>query len=502
MVLMVLDKIFQSENNSKYTLFLFARRIGLVGLARIITSLQGIILLPIMTKTFGASGYGVWAQILITIALVHPLLMLGFDSAILRFLPAKKKEEIGQGVITVLSIVLIIGLVASLIMFLSSDFLAIALLKEKSAAVVFKYASPLITISALNFIIRGSFRVFAQIKRYSGVLLFQTFLETGLIAFFVLSGYGLIGAVISLLIAGTITLLISLYLIISYAGLSSPDYSIIRPYLNYGLPLVPTLIFGFIISSSDRYVIGYFMGAEKVGIYSAAYGVGSIILMFSTYILYVLRPTVYGLFDKKKVDEVKMYLSYSWKYLLMFSIPSVFGLTILAKPLLTNLTTTSFISEGEFIVPIVAVSIVYYGVAMIFGVVLLSYKRPKVLASVYGCAAVLNLVLNIIFVPLWGIIGAAVTTFIAYYLLTIVIWYISYKRMKFNIQLGFLAKSIIASIFMSLIIWMVKPTGLITIFAIILISTIVYFSFLFLLKGFEEEELKIIRGVIRFRKRY
>jgi O-antigen/teichoic acid export membrane protein len=244
------------------------------------------------------------------------------------------------------------------------------------------------------------------------------------------------------------------------------------------------------------------MGAEKVGIYSAAYGMGSIILMFSTYILYVLRPTVYGLFDKKKVDEVKMYLSYSWKYLLMFSIPSVFGLTLLAKPLLTNLTTTAFISEGEFIVPIVAVSIVYYGVAMIFGVVLLSHKRPKIYASVYSFAAVLNLVLNIIFVPIWGIIGAAVTTFIAYYVLTIVIWYISYKKMKFNIQLGFLAKSIIASVFMSFIIWMVKPTGLMAIIVLIIISTIIYFSFLFLLKGFGKEELIIIRRIIRFRKNY
>ena len=85
------------------------------------------------------------------------------------------------------------------------------------------------------------------------------------------------------------------------------------------------------------------MGAEKVGIYSAAYNIGSVILMFSSYIIYILRPTIYDLFDKKDNDEVKLYLSYSLKYLLMFSIPSVFGLTVLAKPLLANLTTTEFI---------------------------------------------------------------------------------------------------------------------------------------------------------------
>jgi len=475
----VLNNIFGKNKTSKYALF--ARRIGLVGVAQTIASLQGLILLPIMAKTFGAYGYGVWAQIVITILLVQPFIMLGLDSAILRFLSSKGKKEIFQGVITVLSVVLITGLVASLALFLSSNFLAITLLRDESAAAIFRIASPLLILGALNGIILGSFRVFAQIKKYAVILLLQTFLEIGLISFFVLSGYGLKGAVISLIITRIITLFVGLYFVISYAGFSR-------------------VIFGFIVSSSDRYVIGFFMGAEKVGIYSAAYGIGSIILMFSAYIVYILRPTVYNLFDKKKDDEVKIYLSYALKYLLMFSIPSVFGLFILAKPLLTNLTTTEFISEGEFIIPIVAISIVYHAVAMIFGMVILFYKRSKLFVSVFGFAAALNLGLNIIFVPRWGIIGAAITTFVAYYILAIIVWYISYKQMKFEIQLGFIAKAIIASIASTFVIWLYKPTELIEIFALILISAIVYFSLLFLLKGFGKKELAIIREIIGFNK--
>ena len=497
MVSIVSDDISQASKITKY--ILFARRIGLVGFVQTIASLQGLILLPIMTKTFGASGYGVWAQILTTILLIQPFIMLGLDSSILRFLSSKEKKEISQGVITIISVVLITGIFASFILFLSSDFLAVTLLKEESAANIIRIASPLLILGALNGIISGSFRVFAQIKRYAMIVLLQTFLEIGLISFFVLSGYDLSGAVISLIITRTITLLVGLYLVISHAGFSRPDFSIIRPYLNYGLPLVTTVIFGFVISSSDRFVIGFFMGAEKVGIYSAAYGIGSLILMFSSYILYILRPTIYDSFDKKKIDEVKIYLSYSWKYLLMFSIPSVFGLSILAKPLLANLTTTEFIAEGEFIVPIVAISTVYYGAAMIFGTIILSFNRPRIFAGVFGFAAVLNLGLNIIFVPRWGVIGAAITTFIAYYLLTIVVWYMSYKQIKFDIQLGFIAKSIMASVVATFVIWLLKPNGLIEIFALILTSVFVYFSLLFLLKGFGEKELKIIREIIGFR---
>ena len=152
-----------------------------------------------------------------------------------------------------------------------------------------------------------------------------------------------------------------------------------------------------------------------------------------------------------------------------------------------------------FIIPIIAISIVYYGAATIFGTIILSFNRPKIFAIIFGFAAILNLGLNIIFVPYWGAIGAAITTFIAYYLLTIIVWYISYKQMKFDIQLGFITKSISASVVSTFFIWMFNPIGLIEVFVLILISIIIYFSLLFLLKGFGEKELKIIKETIRFK---
>jgi O-antigen/teichoic acid export membrane protein len=493
---MVFNSLFGKSKVSKYTLF--GRRIVIIGFAHSIANLQGLILLPIMTKTFGASGYGIWTQIIITILLLQPFIMLGLDSAYLRFLSSKNKKDIGQGVFTVLSIVLITGMISSIILYFSSDILAVTILKEESAGFIFKIASPLLLLGALNLVVLGSFRIFGQIKRYALIIILNTLMEIGLISFFVLSGYGLIGAVISLIITRITTLLIGILFIIFHTGYTRPDYSIIRPYLRYGLPLVPTLIFGFVVSSSDRYVIGYFMGAEKVGIYSAGYNIGNVILMFSFFILYILRPTVYDSFDKKKIDEVRTYLSYSLKYFLLLSIPSVFGLSILSKSLLINLTTTDFIVEGVFIIPLVAISIVYFGAARIFGTVLLFYKQSKLFASIFGIAAILNLGLNMIFVPQFGIIGAAITTFIAYYLLAIIFWYISYKKIKFKIQLDFIFKSIFASIVPSLIIWFFTPPGLIEIFISITIFTIIYFLLIYLLKGFKEKELKIFQEIIGF----
>ena len=108
---------------SEYTIF--AKRIGLVGVAQTIVSLKGLIILPILTKTLGASDYGIWAQILITVSLLQPFIILGLDSSILRFLSSVEKEKVVQGVITVFFVVAVMGTAASLMMFVSSDFIVI-----------------------------------------------------------------------------------------------------------------------------------------------------------------------------------------------------------------------------------------------------------------------------------------------------------------------------------------------------------------------------------------
>jgi O-antigen/teichoic acid export membrane protein len=70
---------------------LFAQRVGLVGITNLIFSLRGLI--PILTKTLGASGYGIWAQIIVTISLITPIVMLGLPSAMVRFLAVMVKYE-------------------------------------------------------------------------------------------------------------------------------------------------------------------------------------------------------------------------------------------------------------------------------------------------------------------------------------------------------------------------------------------------------------------------
>lgn len=480
----------------QYQPTLIIQRIGLTAIARIISSAKGLVILPILTKVLGSGDYGIWTQILITISLVLPFVQFGLPFAIIRFLSSKEKREIGQGILTCLTVVLLASSIIALAVFFLSDFITTNLLKEGSSGLI-KLASLLIILQALSSVSSGAFRLFGQIRRYSLITIFEAVLEVGLIAYFVLNGYDLFGAIISLVITRGIVLILTLYLIISHAGFVFPNFSIIRPYLKYSLPLVPTAIFSFLISSSDRYVINYYFGVTSVGIYSAAYSIPGIILMFHHLILYILSPIIYRQYDKKQTDMARSYLSYGWKYVLMFLVPAAFGLSVLAEPLLDNLTTTEFISEGRIIIPIVALSLIVYSVSSLFGIIARLSERTGIIFTAFAGAAVLNLGLNILFVPRWGIIAAAVTTLISYIVVAIIMFYRSNKLLKFDMQLDFILKNIASSSLMAAVIWLIHPTSLLMTLICIPIGTIVYFVILIILRGLSSNEIQIFLDAIK-----
>jgi len=115
-------------------------------------------------------------------------------------------------------------------------------------------------------------------------------------------------------------------------------------------------------------------------------------------------------------------------------------------------------------------------------------KRTAILAIAFGAGGGLNLILNIIFVPRWGVVAAAVASLIAYALVAGIICYQSRKYLKFDAKLVFIGKSVLASAVMALAIWVFSPVGAVEIILAVIMGAAIYFAVLFLLKGFEKAE--------------
>jgi O-antigen/teichoic acid export membrane protein len=255
---------------------LFTQRIGLIGITHLLLSLSGIILLPILTKTLPIEEYGIWIQSTVIIGLILAVATLGLPSTMVRFLAAaKKKEEIQEGFYSIVFIVLFASVIASSLLFLFSEPIAVTLFNDNLT--IARILALIVFIECLNFILLQYFRAFQQIKKHSIFSFLQTYLRIVLVAYFVLSGYGILGAVIGLLISDLILFLSQGFLIVSEIGITIPKFIHTREHLAFGLPLVPAILSHWVVNSSDVFIISIFLGSAFVGYYSPAYFVNDII---------------------------------------------------------------------------------------------------------------------------------------------------------------------------------------------------------------------------------
>ena len=220
---------------------LFAQRIGLVGITNILLAPSGMFLIPLLTKTLPVEEYGIWAQIMVTIGLIPSLVTLGLPYAMVRFLAgAKKRDDIQEGFYSIAFIVFVTSISISYILFIYSNLIASTLFDNNIHVV--RILAIIVFIECLNSTVLNFFRAIQHIKRYSVFIFIRTYLDLILVAYFVLSGYGIIGATIGILITRCLTLFIMTALVISEIGFKIPNFIYMKDYLAFGLPTVPGII--------------------------------------------------------------------------------------------------------------------------------------------------------------------------------------------------------------------------------------------------------------------
>lgn len=470
----------------------FAKDVLIIGITIILTSLSGIIFLPLITKTLGVHDYGIWTQFHVTLSLIGTFTSLGLPYAMTRFLPAKtNKDEIQEEFYSVFCLVSLVTLIASIILIVFADFIAGVLFE--GATNIVRITALIILASALTSPCFGLLRSFRQMKKYSIFTIANTYGQIGLIAYLVLNGYGILSMVLAVLAIALVTFFALFFSIKRQIGIKKPHFSRIREYLNFSLPTIPGRLSSWIVGSSDRYVIGYFLGAASVGVYSASYSLGTVPLMAAGVLGFVLPPTLSRHYDEDRIDEVKTHLSYSLKYSLALAIPFVFGAALLAQPVLRLFSTAEVASAGYFVLPIIALSTLFSAAYVPIMHIIVLIKKTRITGAIWVVCALVNLSLNILVVPRLGILGAAITTLIAYALALGLTTYYSFKEFKFPIDWHFIIKSLIASVIMSVAIWRISPQETSATILTVIAGSAIYGAVLLLLKGFRREEFRFFK---------
>jgi O-antigen/teichoic acid export membrane protein len=474
----------------------YAKDIGLVAGAQIAVTLLQFIRLPILTKWLGASLYGTWSLIWVTIVLITPLAALGLGIAMVRLLAAEKdKAKIRERFLSIIFTVLMAGVFVSIILTLFSDLFASSIIGDINSSYLVRLGSVMILTQSLSQMSIAFFRTFRQMKWYSALTVMKAAAQVGLMAYLLYLGWEVKGVILAVLASDILCIAIAFSVALRQIGFRFPRFMELKGYLKYGLPLVPTSAMLWIVNSSDRYMIGYFMQIKDVGIYAAAYTLTHTVSLFLSPLQTVLLPTISKSYDDGDMDKTKTYLKFSLKYLMMISIPATFGLSVLASPLLHTLTTSEFIS-GNLVIPLVAPGLLIFEFHRICLYIFYLVKKTYWVLRLLIVSAALNIGLNLLLIPQLGIIGAAVATLIAYTVLGILTVVIAFRYFKFDLEFVFIMKSVLASAIMALALWLFKPWGVIEVIIAIFLGIIIYFAIILALKGFSKNELSMVKELV------
>ena len=385
--------------------------------------LKGInfIVMPVFTRLMTKSDFGhynnfvAWVQVLTIIA------SLSLNASIYR-----AKFDYGKNLVKYISSILVLSTINTLflytIIFINSEFFTnLFNMNEKCILFMFIYLcfSPAIDffqiIERLSFNYKKSVMLSCLIS-LSVIILSLIFLynfSDGFVA-------RLLGAYLPQIIVG----------IIIYIYFINTGHSINISYWKYALkisaPFIPHLLAMTILSTTDRVMITHFCGAQNNALYSLAYTCSIPVTVLWNSLNAAFSPWLGEKLFSKDYNSIK---KVSIKYILIFAIPVCF-IILLAPELLYLMGGKSYL-EAKYVMPPVMLGCFFQFIYSMYVNVEQFEKKTFNMAIASVSAAIINLILNFIFIPIFGYIAAAFTTLIGYVFLYI-IHYLLVKKIKLD----------------------------------------------------------------------
>lgn len=204
--------------------------------------------------------------------------------------------------------------------------------------------------------------------------------------------------------------------------------------LTLSLPLLGHSFASQILSVSDRLLISNLIDNSAVGIYSTLYSVGSIALMFwaalnSSFIPYLFQ-NIENQDDRKKVGK-------NAQMLLSFFSALIFFVALIAPDIVFILATDEYYQYVSIVPPIIAGTYLI-SVGNFYSNLLVYCKKTMAIMISTVVAGVVSVLLNLLFIPMFGFVAAAYTTLLAYMLFAFMQSVSGYRFFKKSIQGSFI----------------------------------------------------------------
>ena len=406
---------------------------GLVyGFGSAFDAIVGFLVLPIYTLHFSTEEYGIFSFLILISTFASSIFYLGATSALTRsYFDYDNLEDRKKVVATSLYITLFGAIMQISLGLIFSEQLSIILFKTA----IYKYHIILILISSALLFINQFFYLLLRLLLKSihivSVSIFSSaiFLLT-LWILFTYYEYGILSPVIAFNISYSIGTIILLFICRNYFSLI-PKKREFKIQLIFGLPQLFIGFSYYTIDWIDRFFINEYLSLGDVGVYSFGYKISMIIHMifiipfskvWATIRSENLNGNIEGLSSK--------ILTY---YYLIGSILALL-VVIFIKEFFMIFSRNIDYDSAQYVVPFVIFAHLLYGMINILDLGIFKYRKPIYTAIILIIHIPINIILNFILVPKFGYYGAALSTLITYFLLSMTVAYIANRLLKVNYE--------------------------------------------------------------------
>lgn len=261
----------------------------------------------------------------------------------------------------------------------------------------------------------------------SGTLILAFLLTLLLVGYYEL---GWEGRILAILISDVVFLLVRYF---KFSSITSNfkfiyDKPQFRSFVHYGFPILLSLGPTWVLANSDRYVLLYFFSMKEVGLYTASFGIASIIGTLNSVVVKVFVPDIYQCLKEKKGFRKIQKISFIYSVIVLFA--AAF-LSLLSFFCLEYFFGEKYKSTAP-IIAIMSFAQAFFGVYCIMGLVLDYYKLNKLKTILLIFSAIICVGISLSIIPFSGVYAPSIGTLFGYAFLGAAVIYKTNQYLKFN----------------------------------------------------------------------
>lgn len=465
-------------------------------ISNIAIKVSGVILLPLYTHYFSVEEYGRLGLVLVIIVLISQSLILGQNISIIRYNNSVEFGTRRKSILFTLTILIILSILIFITLSkIYLDTIAGWFGNPSQYKNLLNISIYIIAFTTLNNLFLSKLRADDRSFLFTFSTIIKVILMVLLsIYLIVVKKLGIEGVLYSQLAGEIAQTLLVLPLMIKNMK-PSIEYGFIGDSLRFGFPLIFSAMAINLLNGSDRFILKFLSGETELGLYELGYKVAGVINMFIIMPFgLTIMPLAYKIYkqegDKEYYKKLKTYVA----FILVWA---GFSLSLYSKELVELFAQQQSYYPAISIVALIVLAYVIYGLSMISSLGMYLTGNNSYVAYITLFCAALNIGLNFWLIPIYGMLGAAINTVIAFIFLDILsniasnkYYKIEYENLKllklFIIGILFFLNSIYLNE-ISLLIRVILKLVLILLFPIVIIFT----------GYFNQKELTLIYGAIK-----